>query len=456
MAQETELQGADMSKEEYISQLYALRAGLSVLSQEKDKAVALQDEAIKDCETIKFEFMDNIELDREREYEFKFEKANADNFGDCTLRETLYPMTDPKTGHPFFNCVINELDFLVIGKTQRRRFESNLQKEIETQNNKQTDYNDSINWLKARLKILQKEYEQKKALAFLSALFFAAGIVGIILGLCLPYEWRNVLLWVSIAVAVIMLIPVVKVGKEVRKVNEASNKVAWNITSKKKEAEQEKPKNEAEIIKLRKIISKINGEIAKAGEYTGKIQAIVNQANAKIAVIQERCEQIYIMLQKEFGKHLDPRDWKYVDLVIFNYETGRAFTRQEALQLVDRETQTDRIVASVDRAAEYIGDCIKAAAIMVTSAISNVSQQLGEMNRSMQGLASGMESVNTRIGALADVQARQLEAANAQNAQIAALVSEISLNNALLAKSNQTSQRLMEDVEYIRYYGTQY
>ena len=76
----------------------------------------------------------------------------------------------------------------------------------------------------------------------------------------------------------------------------------------------------------------------------------------------------------------------------------------------------------------------------------------------MSGLTAWIMSITgvVCLGALADVQARQLEAANAQNAQIAALVSATSLNNALLAKSNQTSQRLMEDVEYIRYYGTQY
>ena len=201
---------------------------------------------------------------------------------------------------------------------------------------------------------------------------------------------------------------------------------------------------------MRLAVRKAEWGVSHAKEYADQIKLIVDQANEKIAVIRERCDQMYIMLQRQFGKLLDPRDWKYVDLVIFNYETGRAFTRQEALQLVDRETQTDRIIASIDRAAKYIGDCVKTAAIMVTSAISNVSQQLGEMNRNMQGLASGMESVNTRIGALADVQARQLEAANAQNAQIAALVSETSLNNALLAKSNQTSQRLMEDGGFTR------
>ena len=212
-----------------------------------------------------------------------------------------------------------------------------------------------------------------------------------------------------------------------------------------------------------KYISKAEWGIAHAEEYSIKIEEVVQKARNDIKEIKRNCKIIYKMLRRQFSMLLDDRDWKHVDLIIFNYETGRAFTRQEALQQVDREVQTERIIANIQEAAKYIGNSVKTAAVMVTGAIATVSQQLrgmsqqlGEMNRSMQGLASGMESVNTRIGALADVQARQLEAANAQNAQIAALVSETSLNNALLAKSNQTSQRLMEDVEYIRYYGTQY
>ena len=484
MAQETGLQDADMGKEEYISQLYALRAGLSVLSQEKDKAVALQDEAINDCETIKKEFVN------------KSNSVYVRILSDSSTPLHDYCRVDIKTGRACFKCFYTYQEFESAGRKARKVAVQKISAQEEEITRAKEPLNKPREELQRAETLLRNNPRSKVAqqitehigrcvvscillLALICVIFVTWLAVvcrvpmGSLTSMVSPViEWLSgsgVLLNIIFGYLppILVVAGIVYIVMLIRKCVEKrpypyqyyENRVASArraLAIAEKEVAPKIKLAQSYVEDMRLAVRKAEWGVSHAKEYADQIKLIVDQANEKIAVIRERCDQMYIMLQRQFGKLLDPRDWKYVDLVIFNYETGRAFTRQEALQLVDRETQTDRIIASIDRAAKYIGDCVKTAAIMVTSAISNVSQQLGEMNRNMQGLASGMESVNTRIGALADVQARQLEAANAQNAQIAALVSETSLNNALLAKSNQTSQRLMEDVEYIRYYGTQY
>ena len=443
MAQETGLQDADMSKEEYISQLYALRAGLSVLSQETDKTVALQDEAVSECKRAKKDFEEKVGFQIEMKYYRHIPETSTFLFENMLTAGAIINQCKAKKG---------KLDEAFADvESKNKDFEAAEAKDTEATRKELKRVREAYEWQEKR----KKRYTAGAIVSFLLFVCFIA--------LC---AWgKPNLHWIPFTIICIFCVGAgigfvifcALLYKEKKyEINvHAINKVKEKLHLK----EERNKKTHDEFLQMKYNhelnVSKYIWGIEHAQELVDKIQAIYDQTNANIAVIQERCEQIYIMLQKQFEKLLDPRDWKYVDLVIFNYETGRAFTRQEALQLVDRETQTDRIVASVDRAAKYIGDCVKTATVMVTSAISTVSQQLGEMNRNMQGLASGMESVNTRIGALADVQTRQLEAANEQNAQIAALVSETNLNNALLAKSNQTSQQLMANVEYIRYYGTQ-
>lgn len=395
MAQETELQGADMSKEEYISQLYALRAGLSVLSQEKDKAVALQDEAIEDCERVKKDFEGKVSFKIEMKYYRHISETSTFLFENMLTSGIIinYCKEAKRTLDEAFANVESahsDLDAAEAKDTEATRKELKRVRE-------------AYEWQEKR----KKRYTAGATVFFLLFACFIA--------LC---AWgKPNLHWIPFTIICIICVGTgigfiifcallhreKKDGIDLH----AINKVKEKLHSK----EERNKKTHNEFLQMKhnyelSVASYIWG-IEHAQELVDKIQTIYDQTNAKIAVIQERCEQMYTMLQKQFGKLLDPRDWKYVDLVIFNYETGRSFTRQEALQLVDRETQTDRIVASVDRAAKYIGDCVKTAAVMVTGAISKVSQQLGEMNRNMQGLASGMESVNTRIGALADVQARR-------------------------------------------------
>lgn len=137
-----------------------------------------------------------------------------------------------------------------------------------------------------------------------------------------------------------------------------------------------------------------------------------------------KSDAMYKSIVKLYGKILNERDWKYLDLIIYYFETGRADTVKEALQLVEREVQTRRIINAVEQSARYIVGAIERAVEQISSQLNVISNQLNSVIQLQQ----------VQIG-----QTRQL-------------ISQMEMQNALIQKSNQTSERLMQDVTFIKNY----
>lgn len=146
-----------------------------------------------------------------------------------------------------------------------------------------------------------------------------------------------------------------------------------------------------------------------------------------ISCLKQNFNAIYKSLQKTFNKLLDERDWQYLDLIIFYIETGRAESIKEALQLLEREIQTKRIIRAIHEATECICSTIESAAARISAQLGVISNQLSQV---------------------VSLQQKQI----AQNAEI---ISQAKLQNALIAKSNVTSEQLMNDVKYIKTYGVE-
>ena len=129
----------------------------------------------------------------------------------------------------------------------------------------------------------------------------------------------------------------------------------------------------------------------------------------------------------KYSRLLDERDWQYLDLIIFYFETGRADTMKEALQLVEREVQTQRITDKIEEATQRIVDAIYTAA-------SRISGQLGV--------------ISAQLSVVTALQTVQIE-------QNSCVLKEVDLQKALIAKANVTSQKLMKDVAQIKSYSKQ-
>lgn len=152
------------------------------------------------------------------------------------------------------------------------------------------------------------------------------------------------------------------------------------------------------------------------------LQREINEAESKAAKsLKETIEGAiawYNALQAQFSDLLDIRDWKHLDLVIYYFETRRADNVKEALQLVDREMQTQRIENLIVAATNQICNTIALGFNMLQNTmISCFNAISAKMNGAFVPAQTGAD------GAF--------------------------MGNALKAKANVTSERIMDEVKHI-------
>ena len=139
---------------------------------------------------------------------------------------------------------------------------------------------------------------------------------------------------------------------------------------------------------------------------------------------------------------IDFRDWGNVDLLIYYFETGRADSVKEALQLVDRQRQTDQITQALEMASAEINRTIHQSMVQLGSALvqsfSVLSSQLAaQHNELMQGMEEQAAQQRAKIG----------EQTAAIERQSAMQVSAQEMNTALLNKISTSSGRLATQMD---------
>lgn len=154
------------------------------------------------------------------------------------------------------------------------------------------------------------------------------------------------------------------------------------------------------IKKCKEETERLNAKIRNAGDLKNKLEIAYNERNCKPVPFVREAREVYRIFANEFIGFLDPRDWRFVDLLIFYLHTGRADNLKEALQLADKQEQTDAIV-----------------------------QALHEIKNT---LSAKLDAINNTISACAE---RIL--ANQQF-----MLSHEALQNALLANASVSSQKL--------------
>ena len=159
------------------------------------------------------------------------------------------------------------------------------------------------------------------------------------------------------------------------------------------------------------------------------LEKATGHAVAGLAIIQG--------LTDTFSDIIDARDWENVDIIIYAIETRRAENIKEALGVVDGERRTERIVNAINEAGQEICKSIS----------MGLNRLQNEMTRCF-GLLSDQITRQTMIMANEMSGIRRGIAAN--NTYIAELTSQASMNNALLAQANKNSATLASDVTSLR------
>lgn len=182
--------------------------------------------------------------------------------------------------------------------------------------------------------------------------------------------------------------------------------------------------------------------------------AVVNRSKAIVerdrAYRSKLSQDMYDRLVAQFKTVLDIRDWKHIDLVIFYFETGRADTLKEALQQVDRKVQTDEIIEAIESAGSSIAATINVTMRELRSDLNKSFNRLSEqlaIQHSEQMTALG--NINMSIERTNESIAKLQSATENNGKTLENISSAANLNNALIAKIGYDSMSLMDDVNYM-------
>lgn len=182
-----------------------------------------------------------------------------------------------------------------------------------------------------------------------------------------------------------------------------------------------------------------------------KALAIVSKDYEKVKSVSTKLSQeMYNALDAQFKSVLDIRDWEHIDLIIFNFETGRADTLKEALQQVDRRVQTDEIIEAIESAGSSIAATINVTMRELRSDLNKSFNRLSEqlaIQHAEQMTALG--NINRNIERTNESIAKLQSATENNGKTLENISSAANLNNALIAKIGCDSMSLMDDVNYM-------
>lgn len=182
-----------------------------------------------------------------------------------------------------------------------------------------------------------------------------------------------------------------------------------------------------------------------------KALAIVSKDYEKVKSVSTKLSQeMYNALVAQFKSVLDIRDWEHIDLIIFNFETGRADTLKEALQQVDRRVQTDEIIEAIESAGSSIAATINVTMRELRSDLNKSFNRLSEqlaIQHAEQMTALG--NINRSIERTNESIAKLQSATENYGKTLENISSAANLNNALIAKIGCDSMSLMDDVNYM-------
>lgn len=228
------------------------------------------------------------------------------------------------------------------------------------------------------------------------------------------------------------------------------------VVGEKKETKTNVKSTEKSIRELKNELASYQLEKNASKKVLDKYVAIANQKRAVFEKDRTRLtklsQEMYERLVAQFKTVLDIRDWQHIDLVIFYFETGRADTLKEALQQVDRRVQTDEIIEAIESAGNYISSTIRMSMNELRSDLNKSFNRLSEqlaLQHAEQMTALG--NINRNIERTNESIAKLQSATENNGKALENISSAANLNNALIAKIGYDSMSLMDDVNYMVY-----
>ena len=179
------------------------------------------------------------------------------------------------------------------------------------------------------------------------------------------------------------------------------------------QAEEDRERNYLEVEEYQKTLRNFN-------------ELSIVKTNQQNAIVRES-KTFENALKLEYSDLLDVRDWENLDLIIYLYETGRADSVKEALQLVDVERRNNQLVNAIEQAS-----------VQICNTMQNSIRALGKV------LVAGFNSLSAQLEAQ---RVQTMGALQQISENISGVLTQQTLSNALLAKANVSSKEMVEQMK---------
>ncbi len=380
----------ELTKGEMISNLYALRAGLSVVS----------------------EIADNVHAEEARIADIRERRIPA-----------LYQRTDKSLEEE------KESQAMYRAATEEKKYQANEARMSVNEHVKRTEP-----FVQAKTKL----YVLAGICGFLAVLlvFFSLRILSAV-------DWlRAMIPCLILAVALgiclcVLLDNFLKWNKNKRCLKELEGVIS-QLTEKyerlSREVAEREGKEAAVFEQMRGKTAQKRREIeAELAQAQGELAA----AEARLAAEKEKFPPVYDALHKQFAGFLDERDWQNVDFILFHYETGRALDLRDALLQVDTERRNDRLVAALQSASREVS--------------YQIQRGFGELRQEVELRFNALNDAIYASTCVMQTEALKIAAQNDKiRGQLQALNGIASAQEALQRKISQSSDALVEDMRYLR------
>lgn len=374
------------NREEVLSQLYALRGSISYMSERIQPIIEKEEQKWADIENKATRYYNSSYLDM-NDYDDR-EFINNDIKWYKIRNENLLPYK--------YN---GELAYLVV--TEKYKDGYNFYEE---------DVKKQEDEIKEQQGVMLAEQDKNKRLRIAEWGCFATILFGIFLMILFISILNNLAGYATIGGILIALGIIGWIFFRAKVIN--SDLRILDIKPKIKRAQEMKDK----YIKQDEFIQTSKNILGKA---VAELESIKDEK----AELAEELRPVYYATVDAYSNMIDERDWEYLDVVIYYFETKRADSIKEALQLVDRMVQTNMIISAVETASKDIQGCIYNACRVLSDKITAACDRI----------CSGLNSV---VGAV--------------NMQSTLLVSAVDMQNALYEQSNRTSSQMAADIKYIK------
>lgn len=425
----------ERSKEEILSELYAIRAAMSLVSERQTATKKNQKEIEGSNEKIKFDLE--------------------------SLRKASAEIDNKRNGF----LVANKIQDLTAQQAALKRARDELQKSIYES---QAD----IKYFENQAK---KQYKPAVPAIFFGIILAISFVIMLFVGWSNPFpdltDSEQNALCIGLAAGIPVLLTIIFAliyHAIVIQPNSWDRKCIEGHIAKMQNTQQEIYHLESSINQLDNEISRQN-MLAKRGAryYDEKSVEELNQRESRLKTEQrarENEEKQFILtkqsnitaLAKESQEIIenarglytviDFRDWANVDLIIFYYETGRADTMKEALQQVDRQRQNETLVKAVGMATEMIAKTILQSIGSLKNTLDHSFRKLSvQLEFQHQKSLEQVSKLGAELEAKLGEQAEELRLSAEAQARVQAANQE--MTNALLKKINVSSTQLAYDMD---------